>query len=56
MPQREEAFKGADAQDRADPRGAELNGQKTFKVVGSGEKDILRRLGPSVENIKRGMG
>ncbi|KAB0396285.1 hypothetical protein E2I00_015520, partial [Balaenoptera physalus] len=35
VPQREEAFKGADAQDRADPRGAELNGQKTFKVVGS---------------------
>ncbi|XP_033270492.1 FAD synthase isoform X3 [Orcinus orca] len=35
MPQRKEAFKGADAQDRADPRGAELNGQKTFKVVPS---------------------
>lgn len=54
MPQKEGAFKGADAQDRADPRRAELNGQKTFKVVGSGEKDILR-LGPSIENIKRGM-
>lgn len=42
MSLREETFKGAGAQDRADPRGAELAGQKTFKVVGVQERRTFK--------------